>query len=36
MEKSEIFEAAIRELTETAIEKRKETLMTVSCSFMQR
>lgn len=26
MEKSEIFEAAIRELTETAIEKRKETL----------
>lgn len=26
MEKNEIFEAAIRELTETAISKRKETL----------
>lgn len=26
MEKSEIFESVIRELTETAIEKRKETL----------
>ena len=26
MEKSEIFEMAIRELTETAINKRKETL----------
>lgn len=26
MEKNEIFETAIRELTETAIEKRKETL----------